>query len=247
MARNSAKPRLKVCLLSLHPMVLEAFHRLLSNSGCRVLSRHLESGFPPDLYNLDIPRASVYVVDAYAARQVIGALLGTILDRYNGARLLVVGEKLKQADSLAFLCQGAKGILNYSEAREQLSRALRLVADGGFWVPRAVLSHFVDSILGTAQGRRLRRDSPSALSQREKEVLNGLLENRANKELGNRMHISERTVKFHVSNVLAKFGVRRRADLILLCQQLRGKAATGGSAGRLIIGGLETPKREHAA
>jgi DNA-binding CsgD family transcriptional regulator len=53
-------------------------------------------------------------------------------------------------------------------------------------------------------------------------VLNGLLENLANKEVADRLHISERTVKFHVSNLLAKFGVRRRADLILLCYQRRG-------------------------
>jgi DNA-binding NarL/FixJ family response regulator len=35
------------------------------------------------------------------------------------------------------------------------------------------------------------------------------------------LNISERTVKFHVSNLLSKFGVRRRADLILLCFQQR--------------------------
>jgi nanoRNase/pAp phosphatase (c-di-AMP/oligoRNAs hydrolase) len=35
------------------------------------------------------------------------------------------------------------------------------------------------------------------------------------------VNISERTVKFHVSNLLNKFGVRRRADLILLCFQQR--------------------------
>ena len=115
-----------------------------------------------------------------------------------------------------------KRILNYSEAREQLLRALPLVAEGGFWVPRAVLSRFVDSILTSSQTRRMRSDSPADLSKREQEVLNGVLENLANKELADRLHISERTIKFHVSNLLAKFGVRRRADLILLCYQRRG-------------------------
>ena len=40
-------------------------------------------------------------------------------------------------------------------------------------------------------------------------------------EIGAQLGISERTVKFHVSNLLSKFGVRRRADLILLCYQSR--------------------------
>jgi DNA-binding NarL/FixJ family response regulator len=221
MAKNSSKSSLRVCLLSPHPMVLAEFDRLLSDSGFHLVSRQLESMLAPDLRNLEVPKATVYVVDAHAARQATGALLGNILDHQTGARLIVVGDKFKESDSYGFLRQGVKGILNYDEAREQLPRALPLVAAGGFWVPRTVLSRFVDSILSTAQGRRMRGESPAELSKREQEVLNGLLENLANKEVADRLHISERTVKFHVSNLLAKFGVRRRADLILLCYQRR--------------------------
>ncbi|HKV03615.1 MAG TPA: response regulator transcription factor [Candidatus Acidoferrales bacterium] len=222
MAKSNGKSNLKVCLLSPHPMVLDEFHRLLEDSGFQITCKQLDSMLAPDLRNLDVPKATVYVVDAHAARQATGALLGNILERYSNARLLVVGDKLKEADSYALLRQGAKGILTYAEARQQLPRALPQVANGGIWVPRPVLSRFVDSILSSTQGRRLRVDSPNELSRREQEVLSGLLENLANKEVADRLHISERTVKFHVSNLLAKFGVRRRADLILLCYQRRG-------------------------
>jgi DNA-binding NarL/FixJ family response regulator len=222
MPKSPAKPNLKICLLSPHPMVLDEFHRLLEDSGFQIVVKQLNSLLAPDLRHLEIPRASVYVIDSHAARQATGALLGNILDRHADARLLVIGDNLKEEDSYSLLRQGVKGILNYSEAREQLLRALPLVAAGGFWVPRAVLSRFVDSILTSSQSRRMRTDSPADLSKREQEVLNGLLENLANKEIADRLHISERTVKFHVSNLLAKFGVRRRADLILLCYQRRG-------------------------
>jgi len=225
MAKAHAKSNLKVCLLSPHPMVLDEFHRLLEDSGFQITSKQLDSMLAPDLRNLDVPKASVYVVDAHAARQATGALLGNILDRFATARLLVVGDNIKEADSFSLLRQGAKGILTYAEARDQLPRALTQVAAGGIWVSRPVLSRFVDSILSTTQGRRLRVDSPNELSRREQEVLAGLLENLANKEVADRLHISERTVKFHVSNLLAKFGVRRRADLILLCYQRRGASA----------------------
>jgi two-component system, NarL family, nitrate/nitrite response regulator NarL len=113
-----------------------------------------------------------------------------------------------------------KGILTYTEARDQLIRALPLVATGGFWVPRTVLSGFVDSIL-SGQTRRLKSDSVANLSRREQEVLDSLLENLSNKEIASKLNIAERTVKFHVSNLLNKFGVRRRADLILLTFQRR--------------------------
>lgn len=205
-------------------MVLEEFHRLLEDSGFSIVSKQLDSMLAPELRNLEVPRAPVYVVDAHAARQATGALLGNILDHNENARILVVGDKVKEPESYALLRQGVKGILTYEEAREQLPRALPQVAAGGIWVPRNVLSRFVDSILSSTQGRRLRADSPSELSRREQEVLAGLLENLANKEVADRLHISERTVKFHVSNLLAKFGVRRRADLILLCYQRRSTA-----------------------
>jgi DNA-binding CsgD family transcriptional regulator len=55
-------------------------------------------------------------------------------------------------------------------------------------------------------------------------VLDALLENQANKEIANKLNISERTVKFHVSNLLAKFGVQRRNDLILQHLQARESA-----------------------
>ncbi len=225
MAKANAKSNLKVCLLSPHPMVLDEFHRLLEDSGFQITSKQLDSMLAPDLRNLEVPKAAVYVVDAHAARQATVALLGNILDRLSSARILVVGDNLKETDSFGLLRQGAKGILTYAEAREQLPRALPQVAAGGIWVSRPVLSRFVDSILSTTQGRRLRVDSPNELSRREQEVLSGLLENLANKEVADRLHISERTVKFHVSNLLAKFGVRRRADLILLCYQRRGAGA----------------------
>jgi DNA-binding CsgD family transcriptional regulator len=55
---------------------------------------------------------------------------------------------------------------------------------------------------------------PIGLSRREKEVLNGVLENLANKEIASRLSISERTVKFHVSSLFVKFKVRSRIELI---------------------------------
>ena len=51
------------------------------------------------------------------------------------------------------------------------------------------------------------------LSQREREVLRAVTENLANKEIASMLSISVRTVKFHVSALLAKFGVSARTEL----------------------------------
>jgi DNA-binding NarL/FixJ family response regulator len=181
-----------VCILSPHPLVLSEFERVLSKAPFKVVVKQLESTLAPDMRNFEPPEA----------------------------RLIVVGEQHTDANSYQLLRLGVKGLLTYTEARDQLVRALPLVANGGFWVPRSVLSGFVDSVL-TSQGRRLKTDSVTNLSRREQEVLDSLLENLSNKEIASKLNIAERTVKFHVSNLLSKFGVRRRADLILLTFQRR--------------------------
>jgi DNA-binding CsgD family transcriptional regulator len=52
------------------------------------------------------------------------------------------------------------------------------------------------------------------LTRREEEVLSGLMESLANKEIAANLNLSERTVKFHVSSLLAKFRVRGRMELV---------------------------------
>jgi len=79
----------------------------------------------------------------------------------------------------------------------------------------------LDVILRLVLRARLKTDTVTNLSRREQEVLDSLLENLSNKEIASKLNIAERTVKFHVSNLLSKFGVRRRADLILLTFQRR--------------------------
>ena len=223
MATKRASAKLSVCILSPHPLVLSEFERVLSKAQFKVAVKQLESTLPPDMRNLEPPPAQVYIIDGHAARPATGALLANLIERHPEARLIVVGEQHTDANSYQLLRQGVKGLLTYTEARDQLIRALPLVANGGFWVPRSVLSGFVDSIL-TNQGRRLKTDSVTNLSRGEQEVLDSLLENLSNKEIASKLNIAERTVKFHVSNLLSKFGVRRRADLILLTFQRRMSA-----------------------
>src|SRR5271170_2004211 len=137
--------KLTVCLLSPHPLVLTEFERLLGKaSQFKVIAKQLESTLAPDLRNLEPPKAQVYVIDAHAARQATGALLTNILERYSDARLIVVGDAINEANSFSLLRLGVKGILTYAEARDQLFRALPLVSNGGFWVPRNLLSGFVE-------------------------------------------------------------------------------------------------------
>lgn len=169
-AKVSQARHLPICLVSPHRLVLSDFQHLISHPRIRLQSRRIESTSAPDLRHLTLPRAQVYVVDALPSRLATEALLAGILERYPMARLLVLAEKLTEAVSFPLLRLGVKGLLTYKEAPHQLEQALTSVASGGFWVPRSLLSHFVDEILSSVRGARL-PSSPAELSRREREVL----------------------------------------------------------------------------
>jgi DNA-binding NarL/FixJ family response regulator len=210
-----------VCLFSSHPLLASEFKRVLDEEEFRLLIRRAESDAELDPKQLTVPRATVYVIEAMRqpekTEELVAALVAAALGPPAGARLLVIAEKLSEASVFALLRLGTKGLLTYGEVESQISRALHTISQGGFWVPRALLSRFVESTLKSSRPPRpLPLASSRGLSRREKEVLELLLENLSNKEIAKELKISSRTAKFHVSNLLAKHGVRRRADLILL-------------------------------
>ncbi|MEW5850465.1 MAG: response regulator transcription factor [Myxococcota bacterium] len=204
-----------VCLVAQHALVLQQLQRVLGESPFQVGTRRVDARLPPHRLAAELPRAQAYVIDVDGPAQEATALPAALLHRFPAARVLAVAEGFSDRLSFDLLRAGAKGVLRYAEVERQLGPALTAVAAGGIWVPRELVSRFLDSIIPTLRKPRLSSEA-GLLSQRERQVRDALLENLSNKEIATKLHISERTVKFHVSNLLTKFNVRRRSDLILL-------------------------------
>jgi len=204
-----------VCLCIRHPLVLQELSRLIAGESFRPLACKIDPGAAGSSAPLRLPRASIYILDSPSRREETEYLISEIVGRFPRARVLIVAEKLDEATSFAFLRLGARGLLRYSEVPLQLAQALRTLIAGGSWIPRNFLVRFIDKTLRSAR-RPSVRPSGTKLSRRESEVLALLLENLSNKEIASRLHISSRTAKFHVSNLLAKYGVKKRADLLMM-------------------------------
>lgn len=215
-SRNSKKSNKTptVGVLSPHPLVLGEFTKLLADCSYPVKAKQLDPARTSHLSNLHFPRCTLYVIDICTLASST-LLVSEIIDRYAGALVVAVGDKFEEASAFQLLRAGAKGLLSYADARTDLPRAIEALLESSFWVPRVLLARFVDSLLPSARSRNL-VNGPSGLSRREREVLQAVLENLSNKEIAGQLNISERTAKFHVSNLLAKFGVERRTDLILM-------------------------------
>lgn len=165
-----------------------------------------------------LPHANVYVVDANAQAD---SVIRSILQRRPLARILVLAASISEAFAFPLLEIGVKGLLSYASTPEQLTRAVEMLAADGVWVSRALLSRFLE--WSSTRKATLRLQPSMRLTNRQRQVLESVLANLSNKEIAERLKISERTAKFHVSALLDKFGGQRRADLILICSQLAGQ------------------------
>jgi DNA-binding NarL/FixJ family response regulator len=224
-----------------HPLVLPQFERLISDHGYRLIGRRLEANRIPDFAKISVPRASVCVIEAHPQLAVTEAVVTGVHAGHPSARILVLGERFGDPAAFALLRLGVKGLLSYTEGSRTLPHALQTILAGGLWVGRALLSRFVDSALCTVP-LRVYATGFEGLTQRERQVLEAVLDNLSNKEIARRLHMSERTAKFHVSNLLVKHGVRRRADLLFCALKSAGSAESarnragarrGGSAARV--------------
>jgi len=213
--RSSAhRSRRNLILFCRHPVAQERFVRLLSKAGFEVVvSPELRLQTPDNAIHPATP-ASLAVLDCGDAEAAVEFVRVLRIKQPNLAVLALL-PKLEGPHTYSLLRLGVKGLWAYSKPPRELARAACPVAAGGYWVPRELLAGFIESILPELYGSKSLAPEIE-ISRREREVLDLLLENLSNKEIAAKLFVAERTVKFHVSNLLSKFGVHRRADLIVM-------------------------------
>jgi DNA-binding NarL/FixJ family response regulator len=126
-------------------------------------------------------------------------------------RVVVTGSGVDDETILKAIACGAKGYVDEAAPSPDFAQAINTVHHGSVWVPRRVMSMFIER-----SGDLLRRSSQpgcSSLTSREKQVLQMLVEGRSNKEIGGPLGIEERTVKAHVAKLMRKVGVKNRIAL----------------------------------
>jgi DNA-binding NarL/FixJ family response regulator len=219
-------------LLSGHSIVLQELQRVLGTASFAVkplkIGENQETGNPQSL-----PTSEVYVIDAESISGKLEDLIREIIKTSPEAQMMVLADKLTQTNTFPLLNLGVKGLITHDVIEQQLGRALDAIASGGYWVPRTLLASFVDSVITRSRRTEQARPTEIEVSRREKDIVDGLLLNLSNKEIANKLNISERTVKFHVSNLLNKFNVQRRADLILLWYQQAAQDAADSASKRV--------------
>jgi DNA-binding NarL/FixJ family response regulator len=114
---------------------------------------------------------------------------------------------------------GAKGYLLKDVSLEQLMDAVHSLHEGKTLI-RPALTERILRGLQTSESSFASFETPEPLTERETEILRLLAGGYSNKEIGRALELSEGTVKNHVSNILAKLGVRDRTRAVLKAFEL---------------------------
>ncbi len=116
----------------------------------------------------------------------------------------------------AFVRAGVSGYLLKDSPGRELIEAIHRVRQGQGVLPGPIAATVLQSI---SQGKNDIDRLPEDLTIREYEVLELLMRDLSNSEIGERLDISTRTAETHVANILGKFGVTSRSEAVRLAVQ----------------------------
>ena len=140
-----------------------------------------------------------------------------ILAANSAARILILTTFGLDEYIYEALCAGASGFMLKDDPPEQLIAAVRTVAVGNALLSPAITKRVIK------QFTRTPRPAPpkgfGELTEREHEILRLVATGLSNAETGQKLYISETTVKTHVTHILQKLGLRDRVQAVVLAYQ----------------------------
>ena len=137
-----------------------------------------------------------------------------VLEAHPGVRVIVLTTFDEDEYVETALRNGVSGFLLKVAPPERLVEAVRTVAGGGGLLDPAVTVRVIESF-ASSPARRPRADVLDRLTERERDVLRLIGRGLSNAEIAAELYLGETTVKTHVSNVLAKLGLRDRVQAVV--------------------------------
>ena len=158
---------------------------------------HLTADLHPDVVLMDLLMPVMDGISATAA----------IRQDFPDTEVIALTSVLEDASVTGAMRAGATGYLLKDTKADDLCRAIKAAASGQVQLSPQAAARLIREVQAP--------DSPEKLTDRETEVLRLLALGRANKEISLELRISEKTVKTHVSSILAKLNVPSRTQAAL--------------------------------
>jgi DNA-binding NarL/FixJ family response regulator len=204
-----AEPPLRVMLVDDHEVVRSGIRSLLQATEDIVVTA--EAGSVREAIDeADRTRPDVVVMDV---RLIDGSGIEAtreIRAKHPKTAVLMLTSFADDEALFASIMAGAAGYVLKQVKSGELLRAIRTVGKGGSLLDPAVTSQVLDRL---RKGKHLLKDEKLArLSPQEERIVSLVAKGKTNKEIGEELHLAEKTVKNYVSSILSKLEVARRAE-----------------------------------
>ena len=155
-------------------------------------------------------RADVVLLDYDLGNEQGYRLLVELRDRRSAVKVLMVTAGMTDAATLQIMEAGASGIFLKHSDPDQLVAAIRRVANNEIWLDTGAVRSLIAARNAEKNHIELRRP----LTARQSEVLRGILDGLANKEIAWKLNVSESSIKAVIQELFRKAGVRTRSQLV---------------------------------
>jgi DNA-binding NarL/FixJ family response regulator len=198
---------IKVLVVDDHAILRDGIRSLLESQEDIVVVGEAENGagaiqsireYPPDIVLMDISMPEMNGLEATRF----------IRDNFPQVKVLILTQHENREYIAPALQAGAAGYVLKRSGRRELLNALRQVYEQGAFLPGRITSEILENYSHEAANHENR------LTQRERQVLQLIVDGRSNKEIAAELGISPKTVSVHRTNAMAKLDVQTTVELI---------------------------------
>jgi two-component system, NarL family, nitrate/nitrite response regulator NarL len=160
----------------------------------------------------------VLVISANLDEQPLKGLeiLQELRTSFPGIRAIVLLHSSKRELIVDAFRAGGRGIFSRQGSIEMLIKAVRCVHEGQIWANSREMSLAVEALANSRKVRAVNGNGLSLLSRREMEVVKCLAEGMTNREIAERLQLSQHTIKNYLFRVFDKLGVSSRVELLFM-------------------------------
>jgi two-component system response regulator DevR len=204
-----SEPPLRILLVDDHEVVRDGVKALLQATDDIIVTAEASS-VREAVDEADRARPDVVVMDVRLADGSGIEATREIRARHPKTAVIMLTSFADDEALFASIMAGASGYVLKQVKGGELVRAIRTVGKGESLLDPAVTSTVLDRL---RRGKHMLRDEKLArLSPQEERILSLVADGKTNREIGEELHLAEKTVKNYVSSILSKLEVARRAE-----------------------------------
>jgi DNA-binding NarL/FixJ family response regulator len=211
---------LRIVLIDDHPLFREGVAYILGNEpdlavvgqgATAAEAASLAREHRPDLVllDLDMPGGGLNAITAIASASP-------------ATRIAILTAATAEEPMLTALRAGARGYILKGVAARELIGIVRTIAIGEGYVSPVLAAAFLSEITRGGVGPHADVNSTDELTEREHQVLELVATGASNKEIAHKLNLTEKTVKYYMTNILQKLNVRNRVEAALLSRNSTG-------------------------